>query len=70
MKAILLLNDEIAVARLQLVNGTPDLSTTLPNGGSVGCNCDRWGHPCARCGESTLKHLTQLPISESNQEPR
>jgi len=63
MKTILLLNDETAAARLQLINAAPDPSATRLNEGSLGCNCDRWGHPCADCVTHSLEPKTELPFT-------
>jgi hypothetical protein len=44
-----LLNDETTRARLLLQNAA---STEVPlreTKAVAGCNCDRWGHPCAGC---------------------
>ena len=68
MKTIFSLNDEIAAARLQLADAAPEPPARREK--SQGCNCDRWGHPCANCDERSLQPKTELPISESNQETR
>ena len=61
MKTILLLNDETAAARLQLINAEPDPSATPPNERNAGCNCDRWGHPCAGCTDHGVEPNADFP---------
>jgi len=63
MKAILLLNDEIGAATLQLINAAPDPTATRPGKGSLGCNCDRWGHPCPGCVNRDVVPEAETPVS-------
>jgi hypothetical protein len=51
MKPILLLNDEPDTVRLMLTEVTSDGVAVRESEAHAGCNCDRWGHPCAECLE-------------------
>jgi hypothetical protein len=66
MKTILLLNDEIRAATLQLGNAAPDPIATQPGEENAGCNCDRWGHPCPGCVTRTLE-LQSKSLRSRNQ---
>jgi len=63
MKTILLLNDEIGAARLQLISAAPDPTATRPSKGSLGCNCDRWGHPCPGCLDHDIVPKAETTVS-------
>jgi hypothetical protein len=47
MKRTLLLNDEPETVRLMLKELTSGGMAVRENEARAGCNCDRWGHPCA-----------------------
>ena len=49
MKPILLLNDEPETVRLMLGEATSGGVAGRETEARAGCNCDRWGHPCAGC---------------------
>ena len=34
-----------------------------PQAATIGCRCDRWGHPCVDCDEHKVQAKTQLPLS-------
>jgi hypothetical protein len=60
MKTILLLHDETTPLTQRLQDAA---STKVPFReikAVVGCNCDRWGHPCPGCHE---RPKAELPIS-------
>ena len=63
MKAILLLNDEIGAATLQLINAAPDPTATRHSKGSLGCNCDRWGHRCPGRVDHDIVLKAKTPVS-------
>jgi len=65
MKPTLLLNDEAETTRLMLKDVALD---ELPVGyiePHVGCNCDRWGHPCPGCVNHDTAPPTETPVSPS-----
>ena len=49
MKPILLLSDEPETVRLMLKEVTSAGVAVRESEARAGCNCDRWGHPCAGC---------------------
>jgi len=51
METTLLLNDEARPGKLMLENIAPIKVTPRETEPVAGCNCDRWGHPCAGCAE-------------------
>ena len=51
MKPTLLLNDEPETVRLMLEEVTSGGVAVRESEARAGCNCDRWGHPCAGCLE-------------------
>jgi hypothetical protein len=55
MKAILFLTDEPGSPKLTLQNVAGIKPTVRPPEGAPGCNCDRWGHPCAGCVERNVQ---------------
>ena len=55
METTLLLTDEAETTRLMLKNIAFDELPMRDAEAHAGCNCDRWGHPCAEC----LKSNTQ-----------
>jgi hypothetical protein len=65
MKAILLLNDESATARLMLNGVAFDPVKVRETEAVAGCNCDRWGHPCPSCDERGVQMKAQVPISSA-----
>jgi hypothetical protein len=63
MKPILLLTDEIGTAEPTLQNIAAITVKLRQSAGTPGCNCDRWGHPCADSDEGKIQRKTELPIS-------
>ncbi|HEY4271917.1 MAG TPA: hypothetical protein VGM65_07915 [Candidatus Udaeobacter sp.] len=63
MKTSLLLNDESRPANLMLQNIAPTKTTPRETEAVVGCNCDRWGHPCPNCVEQNVQPKAELRIS-------
>ena len=49
MKSTLLLIDETTPNRLMLNDVAFDVLPPRASESYVGCNCDRWGHPCRGC---------------------
>jgi len=49
MKPTLLLSDEAETTRLMLKDGPFEESAVRDTEAHLGCNCDRWGHPCPGC---------------------
>jgi hypothetical protein len=49
MKPTFLLNDEPETVRLMLEEVTSGSVAARESEARAGCNCDRWGHPCAGC---------------------
>jgi hypothetical protein len=49
MKPTLLLSDKSETARLMLQEVTSGRVAVRESEARAGCNCDRWGHPYARC---------------------
>jgi hypothetical protein len=47
MKPILLLNDEPEIVRPMLEEAASGGMAGHESEARAGCNCDRWGHPCA-----------------------
>jgi hypothetical protein len=70
MKTTLLLNDESRPAKLMLQNVAPTNVTRRETLAVAGCNCDRWGHPCPSCIESTIQPMPELSISSPAKEMR
>jgi hypothetical protein len=67
MKTILSLHDE-TTQPTQLLHDTVRARLPLHETEAVaGCNCDRWGHPCAGCVEHVAQPKPELPISSDNQ---
>ena len=63
MKPILLLNDEPETMRLMLEEVTFGGVAVRESEARAGCNCDRWGHPCAGCLERNEPKKADAPIS-------
>ena len=59
MKPTLLLSDEAEITRLMLKDVAPVSETEV----HVGCNCDRWGHPCPGCVNRDIVPGTETPVS-------
>ena len=55
MKPTFLLNDEPETVRLMLEEVTSGRVAVRESEARAGCNCDRWGHPCAGCLEPQKK---------------
>ena len=51
MKTILLLHDEAKQPPQLFRNALPAKLPVRETEAVAGCNCDRWGHPCAGCLE-------------------
>jgi hypothetical protein len=63
MKPTLLLNDEPEIVRLLLEEVTSHGMAVRENEARAGCNCDRWGHPCAGCLDRKKPKEAGAPIS-------
>ena len=63
MKPILLLNDEPETVRLMLGEATSGGVAGRETEARAGCNCDRWGHPCAGCLDRKKPKEAGAPIS-------
>ena len=70
MKTTLLLNDETRPAKLMLQNIAPTKVTLRETVAVVGCNCDRWGHPCLGCDERKVQPKAELSISSPAKQTR
>jgi len=65
MKTILFLQDQ-AAPPTQLLQDVVQAKVSFREiEALVGCNCDRWGHPCPNCVDRTLEPKAELLISES-----
>jgi hypothetical protein len=62
MKPILLLNDEPEIVRLMLEKVTSGGMAGHESEARAGCNCDRWGHPCAGCLDRKKPNEADAPI--------
>jgi hypothetical protein len=65
MKPTLLLSDEIETTRLMLKDVPFDELPVRDTAGHVGCNCDRWGHPCPGCTNRDIVPSAESPVSSS-----
>jgi hypothetical protein len=65
MKPILLLNDETEIVRLTLEEVTSGGMARYESEARAGCNCDRWGHPCAGCLDRKKTNEVDAPISSA-----
>jgi len=63
MKPILFLNDEPKTVRLMSGEVTFAGVALRESQARAGCNCDRWGHPCARCLDTKNQMKADAPIS-------
>lgn len=73
MKTTLLLADEAETTRLMLKDIAFEQSPVRETNAHAGCNCDRWGHPCAGCvnrvisnAETPVHHQSQSEIPKWN----
>ena len=60
MRTILLLHDESESRKPRLQNVAGGKVTQHPTEGTLGCSCDRWGHPFPDCIEHNLRGRTSL----------
>ena len=65
MKPTLLLSDEAETTRLMLKDVTFDELPVRDIEAHVGCNCDRWGHPCLGCVNPDVVSGAETPVSSS-----
>jgi hypothetical protein len=70
MKKILLLHDEAKHPAQLLRNTLPAKFLVGETEAVVGCNCDRWGHPCPSCVERIAQPAPEFPISMPAKEMR
>jgi hypothetical protein len=61
---MLFLNDETVQARLLLQNAAPVDATLREPETVVGCNCDRWGHPCPSYPNYGAGKKADVPIAK------
>ena len=65
MKPTLLLSDETETTRLMLKDVPFDELPVRGADAHVGCNCDRWGHPCPGCVNPDIVPSAETPVSSS-----
>ena len=65
MKPTFLLSDETETTRLMLKDVPFDELPVRDTEAHVGCNCDRWGHPCAGCVNHDIVASAETPVSSS-----
>lgn len=65
MKPTLLLSDEPETTRLMLKDVVGDQLRVRDTEAHVGCNCDRWGHPCPGCVNPDIVPGAETPVSLS-----
>jgi hypothetical protein len=65
MKPTLLLSDEAEITRLMLKDNAVDEFPVRDTETHVGCNCDRWGHPCPGCVNRNIVPGAKTPGSSS-----
>ena len=63
MKPTLFLSDETETTRLMLKDVAVDELPVRDTGAHMGCNCDRWGHPCPGCVNRDLVPGMETPVS-------
>jgi hypothetical protein len=75
MKPVLLLSDEPETVRLMLEEVTSGRVAVRESEARAGCNCDRWGHPCAGCldpqknqtkADAPIPHQSNSEVSKWN----
>ena len=66
MKPTFLFSDEPETMRLMMVEEVTSGGVAVPESEArAGCNCDRWGHPCAGCFEHNKPEEADTPISSA-----
>jgi hypothetical protein len=65
MKPTLLLSDEAETTRLMLKDVAFDELPVRDTEARVGCNCDRWGHPCPGVSTPGIAPGAETPVSSS-----
>jgi hypothetical protein len=70
MKTTLLLNDETKPTKLALQDLAPTKFILRETEAVAGCNCDRWGHPCAGCNDPKAQPKAQFSISAPAKQTR
>ena len=65
MKTTLLLDDETETTGLMLKDVAFDELPARDAEAHVGCNCDRWGHPCPGCVNRDIASGAETPASSS-----
>ena len=68
MKPTLLLSDEAETTKLMLKDVAFDQLPVRDTEAHVGCNCDRWGHPCPGCVNADIIRGAKTPHNQSNSE--
>lgn len=63
MTATLLLNDKDMHTRLLSQDAAPTEAALREAEPVVGCNCDRWGHPCRSYVHRNVRPNADRPIS-------
>jgi hypothetical protein len=63
MKPTFLLSDEAEITRLMLKDVAVGESEVREKEAHVGCNCDRWGHPCPGCVNRDIVSGPGTPVS-------
>jgi hypothetical protein len=70
MKTILLLHDEATQPKQLLRNSLPAKFAVRESEAVAGCNCDRWGHPCASWVERIAQPATGASDFNAHEEMR
>jgi hypothetical protein len=68
-KPILFLTDDTESAEPSLQNVAGVKVKAHAGEGALGCNCDRWGHPCPDCDERKIQPKAELPILSPAKKP-
>jgi hypothetical protein len=68
MRPTLLLNDEPETTRLMLKEVTFGELAVGEREARAGCNCDRWGHPCAACVNHAIVPEAEALVSSPVQQ--
>lgn len=70
MKTTFLLKDENTQVKLMLQDPIHTKGFLSETEAVAGCNCDRWGHPCAGCLDHKKPNETETPNLITSQTAR